>query len=426
MPLEGRGEAVPAGGMALADQDCHRRFQTAVCVIQNLPKTGCYKPSYDVMLRLYGLYKQATCGPCRLPRPGFWDPVGRYKWDSWKRLGNTSHSAAMTAYIDEIKRVAQEVIDTMPVTEKTAALFHYFEPLYHVIPDMPQLPEALQSLRVGNMGSSETQNISGGLERTDTDSSASLELSQELQSLGNGELPPARDTVRTSGRQGEVSGKRIAAGVALEGPRVSSDSEGEVFCDSLERLDHDKVRGSKCDQWLNGLGSDHTTIAEATQMGLGQGGERGQRMRRRGSPRTVREGRREETRSRDRGDFRRAEQALTGGAGAGGRDGEERGPGVGQGAVVQEQIALALRRLQEDMRHILERLETLERLTPAQERQPGWRPAARGATPAEKGPWYRAFGVSGRTLLFLLLWPFLAQGLASLLWHGHRKVPKAA
>ncbi|XP_015217453.2 acyl-CoA-binding domain-containing protein 4 isoform X1 [Lepisosteus oculatus] len=408
MPLEGRGEAVPAGGMALADQDCHRRFQTAVCVIQNLPKTGCYKPSYDVMLRLYGLYKQATCGPCRLPRPGFWDPVGRYKWDSWKRLGNMSHSAAMTAYVDEIKRVAQEVIDTMPVTEKTAALFHYFKPLYHVIHDMPQLPEALQSLRAG-------------LERTDTDSGASLELSQELQSLGNGELRPAWDTVRTSGCQGEVSGKRITAGVVLEGPRVSSDSEGEVFCDSLERLDHDK-----CDQWLNGLGSDHTPVAEATQMGLGQGGERGQRMRRRGSPRAVREGRREETRSRDRGDVPRAGRALAGGAGAGGRGGEEGGPGVGQGAAVQEQVALALRRLQEDMRHLLERLETLERLTPAQEREPGWRPAARDVTPAEKGPWYGAFGVSGRTLLFLLLWPFLAQGLASLLWHRHRKVRKAA
>uniref|UniRef100_W5N0L3 Acyl-CoA binding domain containing 4 n=1 Tax=Lepisosteus oculatus TaxID=7918 RepID=W5N0L3_LEPOC len=422
MPLEGRGEAVPAGGMALADQDCHRRFQTAVCVIQNLPKTGCYKPSYDVMLRLYGLYKQATCGPCRLPRPGFWDPVGRYKWDSWKRLGNMSHSAAMTAYVDEIKRVAQEVIDTMPVTEKTAALFHYFKPLYHVIHDMPQLPEALQSLRTGNTGSSETKNISDV-----------TYISQLTSKKGD-----KRDSClvyRSEEKKSNLLNYHLCLcvlikdiRVVLEGPRVSSDSEGEVFCDSLERLDHDKVQESKCDQWLNGLGSDHTPVAEATQMGLGQGGERGQRMRRRGSPRAVREGRREETPagSRDRGDVPRAGRALAGGAGAGGRGGEEGGPGVGQGAAVQEHIALALRRLQEDMRHLLERLETLERLTPAQEREPGWRPAARDVTPAEKGPWYGAFGVSGRTLLFLLLWPFLAQGLASLLWHRHRKVRKAA
>uniref|UniRef100_A0A8D3DH45 ACB domain-containing protein n=1 Tax=Scophthalmus maximus TaxID=52904 RepID=A0A8D3DH45_SCOMX len=39
-----------------------------------------YRPSYEVMLRFYSLYKQAVCGPCTASRPGFWDPVGRYKW----------------------------------------------------------------------------------------------------------------------------------------------------------------------------------------------------------------------------------------------------------------------------------------------------------------------------------------------------------
>lgn len=41
---------------------------------------GSYRPSYEVMLRFYSLYKQAVCGPCTVARPGFWDPVGRYKW----------------------------------------------------------------------------------------------------------------------------------------------------------------------------------------------------------------------------------------------------------------------------------------------------------------------------------------------------------
>lgn len=30
-------------------------------------------------LALYGLYKQATCGPCTTSKP-FWDPAGRAKW----------------------------------------------------------------------------------------------------------------------------------------------------------------------------------------------------------------------------------------------------------------------------------------------------------------------------------------------------------
>uniref|UniRef100_A0A668AYI9 ACB domain-containing protein n=1 Tax=Myripristis murdjan TaxID=586833 RepID=A0A668AYI9_9TELE len=63
------------------------------------------------MLRFYSLYKQAVCGPCTMSRPGFWDPVGRYKWDAWSRLGEMSSESAMAAYVDEMKKVAQEVKD---------------------------------------------------------------------------------------------------------------------------------------------------------------------------------------------------------------------------------------------------------------------------------------------------------------------------
>uniref|UniRef100_A0A8C6TIB6 ACB domain-containing protein n=1 Tax=Neogobius melanostomus TaxID=47308 RepID=A0A8C6TIB6_9GOBI len=65
---------------------------------------GSYRPSYAVMLRFYSLYKQAMCGPCKVPRPGFWDPVGRYKWDAWKKLGEMNRECAMAAYVDEMKR----------------------------------------------------------------------------------------------------------------------------------------------------------------------------------------------------------------------------------------------------------------------------------------------------------------------------------
>ncbi|KAG2461160.1 ACBD4 protein, partial [Polypterus senegalus] len=162
-----RAVCQPATAMAQEEDECHRRFQTAVSVVQSLPKrgesgddgsespghmpvrgahfvppcvSGPYRPSYDAMLRFYGYYKQATCGPCTLGCPPFWDPVGRYKWDAWKRLGDMSRVVAMAAYVEEIKVVAQEVINTLPLTEGTASLFHYFEPLYHVIEDMPRPP----------------------------------------------------------------------------------------------------------------------------------------------------------------------------------------------------------------------------------------------------------------------------------------------
>ncbi|XP_010641201.1 acyl-CoA-binding domain-containing protein 4 isoform X2 [Fukomys damarensis] len=100
-----RGDPEPA---------CREQFQAAVSVIQSLPRTGSYRPSYEEMLRFYSYYKQATLGPCLAPRPGFWDPIGRYKWDAWHSLGRMSKEEAMSAYVAEIKLVAQKVIPNMP------------------------------------------------------------------------------------------------------------------------------------------------------------------------------------------------------------------------------------------------------------------------------------------------------------------------
>ncbi|KAA8581134.1 hypothetical protein FQN60_002715 [Etheostoma spectabile] len=177
-------QAMPVLAMAEPVLDHQKRFQAAVDVIHNLPKNGIafyqpyhylrkrkrvtcewrnktqllnvylagsYQPSYDVMLRFYSLYKQAVCGPCTVSRPGFWDPVGRYKWDAWRRLGEMSRERAMAAYVDEMKNV----IDSIPMTEKTASLFHHFEPLYLVIDDMPRPPESLLTLREGQSASSQ-------------------------------------------------------------------------------------------------------------------------------------------------------------------------------------------------------------------------------------------------------------------------------
>ncbi|XP_072795268.1 acyl-CoA-binding domain-containing protein 4 isoform X3 [Vicugna pacos] len=123
------------------EPNCQKQFQAAVSVIQNLPKNGSYRPSYEEMLRFYSYYKQATVGPCLVPRPGFWDPIGRYKWDAWNSLGKMSREEAMSAYITEMKLVAQKVIDTVPLGEVAEDMFGYFEPLYQVIPDMPRPPE---------------------------------------------------------------------------------------------------------------------------------------------------------------------------------------------------------------------------------------------------------------------------------------------
>jgi len=57
------------------------------------------------MLKLYSLYKQATVGPCNISKPGFWDMVGKSKWEAWKHLGDMDENHAKTEYINCVKEV---------------------------------------------------------------------------------------------------------------------------------------------------------------------------------------------------------------------------------------------------------------------------------------------------------------------------------
>ena len=42
--------------------------------------SGNFQPSREMMLKFYGFYKQATCGPCTDLKPAFWDVIGKAKW----------------------------------------------------------------------------------------------------------------------------------------------------------------------------------------------------------------------------------------------------------------------------------------------------------------------------------------------------------
>ena len=72
--------------------------QKAVADSKKLPE----RPSNDVLLQLYALYKQATDGDVEGKRPGFTDMVGRAKYDAWAAIKGTANDAAMTRYIELI------------------------------------------------------------------------------------------------------------------------------------------------------------------------------------------------------------------------------------------------------------------------------------------------------------------------------------
>ena len=81
--------------------DLHTQFDIAAQEAKELTK----KPDNQTLLILYGLYKQATAGDTTGKRPGFADPVGQAKYDSWNKLKGTSTDSAMKMYIELVSRL---------------------------------------------------------------------------------------------------------------------------------------------------------------------------------------------------------------------------------------------------------------------------------------------------------------------------------
>jgi len=75
------------------------RFEAAVAASKKLPE----RPSNDVLLQLYALYKQGTDGDVEGKRPGFTDMVGRAKYDAWAAIKGTSTDDAMKRYVELVE-----------------------------------------------------------------------------------------------------------------------------------------------------------------------------------------------------------------------------------------------------------------------------------------------------------------------------------
>ena len=60
----------------------------------------------DVLLKLYGLYKQATEGDVSGERPGGFDFKGAAKYDAWEKRRGMTKDEAMQAYIDLVDKLA--------------------------------------------------------------------------------------------------------------------------------------------------------------------------------------------------------------------------------------------------------------------------------------------------------------------------------
>lgn len=82
--------------------DLKAEFEAAVANSKKLSE----RPDNTTLLKIYGLYKQATAGDNTDKKPGFGDMVGRAKWDAWNTLKGTGGDDAMQQYIDLIESLS--------------------------------------------------------------------------------------------------------------------------------------------------------------------------------------------------------------------------------------------------------------------------------------------------------------------------------
>uniref|UniRef100_A0A8C3KQR8 Acyl-CoA-binding domain-containing protein 5 n=1 Tax=Calidris pygmaea TaxID=425635 RepID=A0A8C3KQR8_9CHAR len=469
------------------------RFEAAVKVIQSLPKNGSFQPTNEMMLKFYSFYKQATQGPCNIPRPGFWDPIGRYKWDAWSALGDMSKEEAMIAYVEEMKKI----LESMPMTDKVEELLQVIGPFYEIVEDKKNRGSDLTSDLSNVMNSTPNiKAVNGKAESSDSGAESEEEglreeEEKELQLNGkdyknvkpesaaakdlesivangcytDGLTPEMQNGVQTksalNGLNPEDEVKKTEPSIetannnAHQGANeenteefsatqhLTSDSDSEVYCDSMEQLGLEEpleiitsAKGS-LKQSSHFLDVDHSLLLENTDFprntcmtsrslqpgdtveGAAQeqgevkcGGEDGKASN--GGPHKEKKG-------GEKADFynvRRGRghrlQPLGDGSQGGqmgsGGDGERWGSDRGPRGSLNEQIAVVLMRLQEDMQNVLQRLHMLEAVTASQAKSATLQSNYQTASSDKKPSWW-PFEISPGVLAFAIVWPFIAQWL---------------
>jgi acyl-CoA-binding protein/pimeloyl-ACP methyl ester carboxylesterase len=102
----------PAAADSAAPADLRQRFDAAVEKVRSAPAQGPMKPSNEMKLKMYGLYRQAQDGDVHGKRPGMMDVVGRFKYDAWAALKGMAPEEAMRLYIAEVDGLQKKFAGT--------------------------------------------------------------------------------------------------------------------------------------------------------------------------------------------------------------------------------------------------------------------------------------------------------------------------
>ncbi|CAL4121733.1 unnamed protein product, partial [Meganyctiphanes norvegica] len=162
-------------------------FDAAVKMIRNMPNSGPYQPSHEMMLKFYGLYKQATEGSCSEPKPAFYEIVKGYKWKAWNALGDMPKTDAMATYVEELKKI----IETMSYSEDVANFIDVLGPFYEYVDVSGKKPNNNNNIKDSDDSSNEKEehitnghivNGDGASDSESGDSSIELEQTSSTES----------------------------------------------------------------------------------------------------------------------------------------------------------------------------------------------------------------------------------------------------
>ncbi|CAI5531234.1 unnamed protein product [Closterium sp. Naga37s-1] len=81
------------------------RFSAAAALVTTMAATGNLRIGEGLQLLLYGLYKQASDGPCDTKQPAVYSFKARAKWDAWKKLGSMRQDEAMAQYVGLVEQI---------------------------------------------------------------------------------------------------------------------------------------------------------------------------------------------------------------------------------------------------------------------------------------------------------------------------------
>uniref|UniRef100_A0A3P9M692 ACB domain-containing protein n=1 Tax=Oryzias latipes TaxID=8090 RepID=A0A3P9M692_ORYLA len=398
------------------EHSLERKFSAAVKVVESLPVEGSFQPSDDMMLMFYSYYKQATAGPCDSPRPiGFWDSSSKAKWDAWSSLGNMTKEEAMKNYIEAI----QLILETIPISDEVSELVQKLGNFYSEVdgeeveenavvsrpftrpfadhkesPDWSPDPRLLmvdnKGWRSGTKGSSSSVAPSLSSVTNGTHSSLNSEVEEE-------ELICSIEPCAHYDPYMQFNGCLTShIGALSDRNHRSTDSDNDEFCDSMEHLAMEERLSSSRGQ---SPGSGAATV-KPNDLWF--------------ESNTTLKGAEDEvlilfSPSKHSSSLSRREKALLSPMSlCKSRDAaccRELHPVRASRENFNEQIAVALLRLQRDMASALHRLHTLEELARSQFLRPSWWP----------------FDISPLAAFLTVFWPLVSHWLIKLYFQRRRR-----